>query len=215
MKYLDNSKIMLMKDFYTFHSCGYLTTFAARADEFGRYLSIADGSAAGAFYSNLILGDYKDIQLPVIYHELKGDLSGKKMRDILDTRYPPLYLISDRFKSILKETGITGWKSYPILLFDKKGNQIEGYNGFSIIGRAGKMQQFDQPPLEYGYSANSEGYYFDIETWDGSDLFNTKGSWHIIATERFIKMLIENKVTACDYCRLTDYGDWSKTKRIH
>lgn len=210
---MDNSKIISMKDFYTFDSCGYGTTFAAfpeRADQL-----ISCNERAAAYLSRLILGDYNDIQLPVIYNEIKGGSSGKKMRDILDTRYPPLYLISDRFKVILEESGITGWKSYPIALFDKKGNPVNGYNGFSITGRAGKMQKYDQLPLECGYSVDADGYYFDINTWDGSDLFNTEGSWHIIASERFIKVLVDNKITACDYCRLTDYGDWSKIKRIH
>lgn len=210
---MDDSKIISMKDFYTFDSCGYGTTFAAfpeRADQL-----ISCNERAAAYLSRLILGDYNDIQLPVIYNEIKGGSSGKKMRDILDTRYPPLYLISDRFKVILEESGITGWKSYPIALFDKKGNPVNGYNGFSITGRAGKMQKYDQLPLECGYSVDADGYYFDINTWDGSDLFNTEDSWHIIASERFIKVLVDNKITACDYCRLTDYGDWSKIKRIH
>ena len=212
---MDNSKIISMKDFYTFDSCGYGTTFAARAEEFEICLSVGEHGSGGRFYSKLILGNYKDVQFPVVFYELKGGSSGKRMRDILDTRYPPLYLISDRFKVILEESGITGWKSYPIALFDKKGNPVNGYNGFSITGRAGKMQKYDQLPLECGYSVDADGYYFDINTWDGSDLFNTEGSWHIIASERFIKVLVDNKITACDYCRLTDYGDWSKTKRIH
>lgn len=212
---MDNSKIISMKDFYTFDSCGYGTTFAAVAEEFQRHIVREEFSEAGTFYDKLIWGDYKDVKFPVTYHELKGGSSGKRMRDILDTRHPPLYLISDRFKVILEESGITGWKSYPIALFDKKGNHVNGYNGFSITGRAGKMQKYDQLPLECGYSADADGYYFDINTWDGSDLFNTEGSWHIIASERFIKVLVDNKITACDYCRLTDYGDWSKIKRIH
>ena len=209
---MDNNKIVLMKDFYTFHSCGYGTTFAAfpeRADQL-----ISCNEKAATYLSRLILGDYNNVQLPVIYNEIKGGSSGKKMRDILDTRYPPLYLISDRFKNVLEECGITGWKSYPIALFDKKGNPVKGYNGFSITGRAGKMQKYDQLPLECGYSADADGYYFDVETWDGSDLFITEGSWHIIANERFIKVLVDNKITACNYCRLTDYGDCRKTKRI-
>lgn len=201
-----------MNDFFTFHSCGYGTTFAAfpeRADQL-----ISCNESATTYLSRLILGDYNDVQLPVIYNEIKGGSSGKRMRDILDTRYPPLYLISERFKNVLKESDITGWESYPITLFDKKGTRVEGYNGFSITGRAGKMEKFDQLPLECGYSADADGYYFDVETWDGSDLFNTEGSWHIIVNERFIKVLVDNKITACDYCRLTDYGDWRKTKRI-
>ena len=204
-----------MKDFYTFGSCGYGTTFAATAEEFQRHIVREEFSEAGTFYDKLTWGDYKDVKFPVTYHELKGGSSGKRMRDVLDTRYCSLYLISDRFKVILEESGITGWKSYPIALFDKKGNPVNGYNGFSITGRAGKMQKYDQLPLECGYSVDADGYYFDVETWDGSDLFNTRGTKHIIASERFIKVLVDNKITACDYCRLTDYGDWSKIKRIH
>lgn len=203
-----------MKDFFVFHSCGYMSTFAARAEEFESHLRDGERCLGGSFYRKLILGDFKDVQFPIVYHEIKRGSSGKKMRDILDTRYPPLYLISDRFKNALEESGITGWKSYPISLFDKKGNPVEGYNGFSITGKAGKMQKFDQLPLECGYSADADGCYFDVETWDGSDLFNTEGTWHIIASERFIKVLVENKISACDYCRLSDYGDLSKTKRI-
>lgn len=212
---MDNSKIISMKDFYTFGSCGYGTTFAATAEEFQRHIVREEFSEAGTFYDKLTWGDYKDVKFPVTYHELKGGSSGKRMRDVLDTRYCSLYLISDRFKVILEESGITGWKSYPIALFDKKGNPVNGYNGFSITGRAGKMQKYDQLPLECGYSVDADGYYFDVETWDGSDLFNTRGTKHIIASERFIKVLVDNKITACDYCRLTDYGDWSKIKRIH
>lgn len=213
MRYMDNSKIVLMKNFFTFDSCGYGTTFAAFPEYADQLISRNENAIA--YLSKLIFGDYNDVQLPVIYHELKGGDSGKKMRDILDTRYVALYLISDRFKTILEESGITGWKTYPISLFDKKGNLVEGYNGFSITGRAGKMQKFDQLPLECGYSPDAGGYYFDIETWDGSDLFSTEGSRYIIASERFVKVLLDNKITACDYCRLTDYGDWNKIKRIH
>ena len=209
---MDNNKIVLMNDFFNFDSCGYGTTFAAFPEHADQLISCNE--RATQYLSRLILGDYNDLQLPVIYNEIKGGSSGKRMRDILDTRYPPLYLISDRFKKILEESDITGWESYPIALFDKKGNRVEGYNGFSITGRAGKMGKFDQLPLECGYSADADGYYFDVETWDGSDLFITEGSWHIIANDRFIKVLVDNKITACNYCRLTDYGDCRKTKRI-
>ena len=212
---MESERVFSMSDFYEFSSCGYMTTFAASADEFERCLSFGDGSAGDRFYSKLILGDYKDIHMPVTYREMGYGASGKKMRDILDTRFHQLCLISDRFRRILEDTGMTGWKSYPIVLYDRKGNQIKGYNGFSVVGRAGKMQKYETPPIEMGYSPESSGYHFDIKTWDGSDLFITEGSWHVIASKQFIKLLVENKITACEYCSLTDYGDWSKIKRLH
>ena len=133
---MESERVFSMSDFYEFSSCGYMTTFAASADEFERCLSFGDGSAGGRFYNKLILGDYKDIHMPVTYREM-------------------------------------------------------------------------------GYSPESSGYHFDIKTWDGSDLFITEGSRHVIASKQFIKVLVENKITACEYCSLTDYGDWSKIKRLH
>lgn len=204
-----------MKNFYDFSSCHYLTTFAARADKFEKCLIERNGEAGGEFYDSLILGDYKNIEFPVIFRKMRGGSSGNKMRDILDTRYPPLHLISDRFKAILEDTGMTGWKSYPIILYDARGNSIEGYNGFSIVGRAGEMRKYDIPPIELGYSPKSDGYYFDVDTWDGSDIFILENSRCVVVTENFIKMLRTNKITACEYIRLEDFGDYSKYKKIH
>ena len=93
-----------------------------------------------------------------------------------------LLLISDRFKNLLEENGITGWQTYPIELYDRKGNLGEGYNGFTIIGRAGDMLTFDSPPEEFGYSPKSEGYYFNVDLWDGTDIFHVRPNFILITS---------------------------------
>ena len=184
------------------------TTFTARPEIFNHLRSNKEFDKAKALMDSLAFGEYNNIH-PLIWKQDRD--YGNKLRDVLGLS---LHLISDRFKNILNESGLTGWKSYPILLYDKKGRQIEGYNGFSITGRAGNIQKFDNPPTELGYSPKSSGCYFDFDAWDGSDIFLVLPGY-IIITKKFAEVLLNNKVSGIRLHRLTDYGDWDiRAKRI-
>lgn len=197
-------------DFYEFDGALVCTTFTAHPEIFIQLRSNKELAKANEFVDSLAYGDYDN--MPTLIWLQDGNY-GNKLRDVLHCGQS-LYLISDRFKNILNEFELTGWKSYPILLYDKKGRQIEGYNGFSIIGKAGDMHKFDVPPIELGYSPKSAGYYFEFDKWDGSDIFRVFPS-HIIITKRFAETLLSHKVSGIEIDRLTDYGDWSKkSKRI-
>ena len=65
---------------------------------------------------DLVKGNYAEIDFPVVF---KQDY-GKKLTDILGTGWPSLYLISDRLKKILEDNELTGWKTFPITVYDKK-----------------------------------------------------------------------------------------------
>ena len=197
-------------DFYEFGGALVCTTFAALPEIFIQLRSNKESDKANELVDSLAYGDYDNMP-PLIWRQNSN--FGDKLRDVL-LGTTSLYLISDRFKNILNESGLTGWKSYPILLYDKNGRQIEGYNGFSITGRAGNMHKFDAPPIEQGYSPKSDGYYFKFDAWDGSDIFRVFPH-HIIITKRFSEVLLNHKVSGIKIDRLTDYGDWSKKgKRI-
>ena len=196
-------------DFYEFGGALVCTTFTARPEICLQLRENKEFAKSKEFTDLLAYGDY-DNMLPLIWKQDRN--YGNKLRDVLYCGQS-LYLISDRFKSILNESGLTGWKTYPILLYDKKGSRIDGYNGFSITGRGGNMHKFDSPPIELGYSPKSDGYYLKFEAWDGSDIFRVFPH-HIIITKRFAEALITHKVSGIDIDRLTDYGDWSKSKRI-
>lgn len=196
-------------DFYCFGGALVCTTFTALPEKFIQLRSNKELDKANELIDSLAYGEYDDIH-PLIWKQDRN--YGNKLRDVLYCS-TSLYLISDRFKSILNESGLTGWKSYPILLYDKKGSRIDGYSGFSITGRAGNMHKFDTPPIELGYSPKSTGYYFEFDELDGSDIFRVFPH-HIIITKRFAEVLLSHKVSGIDIDRLTDYGDWSKTKRI-
>lgn len=211
MKNLDNTH---MQDFYDFSSCNYLTTFYASSVRCLEFIKQSEFEKIRQFDKALKWGDYsnEDISFPVVFKEQRE--SGKKMRDILDNRGVANYLISDRFRDALEKEGITGWKCYPVEIYDKKGNLVHGYNGFSVTGRAGKMQKHDIPPVELGYDPESYGCYFEYDSWDGSDIFNTENSNYLIVTERFIEVIRKYKITACHFARLTEYGSLRKQSTI-
>ena len=37
-------------------------------------------------------------------------------------------------RALLEENGITGWSTYPIEVYDRKGNSLPDYHGFAITG---------------------------------------------------------------------------------
>ena len=194
-----------MKDFYTFNSKVYLTTVSV----FPYLCEPLMGDAAFNFMNNKIIkGDWSGLEFPLIFHQIEN---GKKLRDVLDMRYVSAYLISDRMKNILEENKITGWKSYPVVIYDKKGGIIKGYNGFSIVGRSGPLDLKNQPiePVidDNGHITEYKEYvggWFDANTWDGCDVFIQDNSLRIIITDRLHKILKKEKITAIECERFSD-----------
>ena len=195
-----------MKDFYTFNSKGYLTTVSVFPDLCEPLM----GDAAFNFMNNKIIkGDWSGLEFPLVFHQIEN---GKKLRDVLDMRYVSAYLISDRMKNILEKNKITGWKSYPVVIHDKKGGIIEGYNGFSIVGKSGPMDPRRQPTEYYVRKWDGSvsdrldyiGGWFDISTWDGSDIFMLGNSRWIVITERVFKLLKKEKITSIECKRVSD-----------
>ncbi len=146
---------------------------------------------------NVIKGHYAGIDFPVIFKQHHG----KKMTDILETGWPSLHLISDRMKQILEENNLTGWQTYPVKVYDKKGNEVLGYNGLSIIGRCApidyekseiieKRRVLTGPLREY-----YKGKHIDVALWDKSDFFMPTNSVCIFITEKTATILKKNKIT--------------------
>ena len=143
---------------------------------------------------NLEYGNYEGIKFPIYF---KHSYGSKKLLDILTTD-GVFWLISEKMKNLLEENRITGWKTYPIKLFYKKMEPIEGYYGFSITGRCGPIDfskseiikhtstvyeehvwvegkgyqpvQLEKP---YVYTWKEyKGLHIDLDSWDGSDFIN-------------------------------------------
>ena len=150
-----------------------------------------------ADHDNLIQSKYEGIQFPVVFQQV----SGKKFTDILNTGWPSFYLISDKFKNLLEEQHFTGWTTYPILLQDKKGNQIEGYHGFSVTGVSGPISYGNSPTFEARYVPTGplvrfyKGGNIDLSKWDGSDFFVPKNTTEIVVVKGVAELLKKYKIT--------------------
>ena len=193
--------------FYCFHTSGGERTFAVSTDLFEHAIdNDLHGPESGREIHHQLLygnenGGYPSyIDFPVFYR----GFTGSRMCDMLDMRYDGnCFLISDRMKLLLEENLITGWKCFPVLLFDKKGNEITGYNGFTVIGRGGEMD-FLLPPERIPFGEDHSYVHWRKEQWDGSDIFRIYPNYLVI-TSRTKDLLKKNKITSAEYRPLSDW----------
>ena len=191
---------MEMSEFFDFRSRFALVNFLAGPEGLNFKNETDDGL-------KLIKGVYEKIKIPVVFKQDKE--SGKRLSDILDTGHPNLYLISDRMKKVLEENNLTGWQTYPIKLYDKKENEIFGYQGFSVVGHCGPKSYKNSEIIEKQYIPNGpfykhyKGVFFD--GWDGSDFFTPEHSFSIFITKRAADVLKKNKITNM---RLEKLSEW-------
>ena len=144
----------------------------------------------------LLTGDYRGAEFPLEFRHY----SGKRYDDVLGIGYASLYLISDRFREVLEKNNFTGWKCFPVRLFTKKGEEVTGYQGFSVTGRAGRV---DWGKSEIVYTdtpsgiqeANYKGVHVDLEQWDGCDIFMPDKWFGIVMTRKVREALLAEKIT--------------------
>ena len=202
---------MGIADFFKFRSKFVSSTFTAYPEIGLKQTLDPIPDPAGAMdIWNIIHGEYDNIALPVVCNQVDG----KKLIDILNTGCCSLYLISDRFKKILEANHLTGWKTFPIKLYDKKRNEIFGYQGFSITGRCGPIdlskseiigkRMVPTGPVFKVY----KGCHIGLAQWDGTDFFIPEKTRAIIVTKRTADVLKKNKVTNME---LENLADWEKS----
>ena len=185
--------------FYEFGFKYYYNTIRITPDIFEIALRTGDFSEKRNIHDYLAMGDYPDwLEFPVIFHQFEGN----KYRDALGMGCAMLTcVVSDRLKDILEKNQVTGWKIYPIVIYDKKENLITGYNGFSITGRGGHFEHSDMP----GWT-DKKPWKYNLSNWDGSDMFFI-GGWSIV-TER-VKILLESeKIDKAEFRPFSEFAEF-------
>jgi hypothetical protein len=193
---------MNIENFFRFGSKLVSTTFQAHP------VGLKSGGKFGGVGDShrLIMGEFDSIQFPVTFKQEYG----KRMHDVLDTGHAGLYLISDHMKSILEDEGMTGWKIFPVRLLDKKDNELDGYQGFSVMGRCGPIDVSKSEIIQKRLVPNGplctyyRGLYIGLEQWDGSDFFLPKHNYGITITAKAAEVIKSNKLTNI---RLTNLAD--------
>ena len=169
---------------YKFDVKYYFNTFLVCSDIFSEAINTNDYSDRRHVEEHLMYGEYPDwITFPVVCHQSQG----RYLRDIIARGWPhDPFIISDRIVKIFEENHVTGWKTYPVEIYDKKGNLISGYQGFSVTGRGGSMKENK----------------WRRSDWDGSDIFIIGNIGHYV-TERVKILLEENKIKSAEFFPLS------------
>jgi hypothetical protein len=103
-------------------------------------------------------------------------------------------VVSRDIVNMLRSESLTGWLANPIELTDKAGKAHAGYSLLTFKGRCGALDESRAVKLEKLYPGGVfpvwRGLYFDVDTWDGSDLFMPEGEvgW-ILASEKARRVL--------------------------
>ena len=193
------------ESFYEFGAKMLIIDLSVSPDIFSKAIKEGDFSEKRNIHWHLGWGDYlPDTEFPIVFRQWDSD--GKKLRDVIPMRFSPwIFLISDRFRSALEENDITGWKMYSAEVYDKKGNPILGYSGFSITGRGGEMEGASSPEWEEICRSRQRKKY-DPNQWDGSDIFRIDPAY-LVVTKKFRDILIKNKITGVECYPLSDNID--------
>lgn len=140
-------------------------------------------------------------------------LMGKNLYDLVGMGYAIIHLLSNRVTNVLKEHQITGWKTYPIIMYDRKGGEIKDYSIFSITGRCGSIdfsrsEKFIKDPYVPGGGRAEllKGLYFDLNSWDGSDIFTAEGGTAFtFVTKKVRNLLVKYKATNILMTKLPEF----------
>lgn len=129
-----------------------------------------------------------------------GAYRGGQATDFLWASLVHIICVSSRVVELLTEHQITGWDTYPVEVYGRKGEPLPGYYGFAVTGPEcrrdrSRSQIVDKPaptPEGRGYRVY-KGLYFDETQWDGSDLFLVRPC--TVVTERLYRLLKKARIS--------------------
>lgn len=149
----------------------------------GAYKKGAVRIAPLAKYNTLkILDDDTELNAETVFQVKVG----VKMFDIIQFFDSMSFAISEKVKDLLEANNVTGWKCFKI----KIEGINENYYAFQNLAKAGPILN-----LEAINNYEAENREFDLNTWDGSDVFNLENTLLNVITLRVKNILEENKVT--------------------
>ena len=123
-----------------------------------------------------------------------------------------LFLLSNRVIEIFKINHITGWNSLPAEIHMGKGEIINDYSLLTIHSKLVKIEyENSESVLKQPFTPAGKpiwikrGLPFDINKWDGSDIFSAENTLFTFITEKVQNLLIENKCTNIKIERTSEF----------
>ncbi|MCA9368272.1 hypothetical protein KC887_08535 [Candidatus Kaiserbacteria bacterium] len=135
---------------------------------------------------------------------------GGQATDFLWTQSVWLTCVSQRTVDLLLKEKISGWSTYLVEVFDRKGDFLPGYHGFAVTGPTYDLDRsrstlIDKPapvPGGKGYQVY-RGLYFDESHWDGSDMFWIDRAGEAV-TERVYQLFKRHKISNVKFTPLNE-----------
>ena len=136
---------------------------------------------------------------------------GRRVYDVVETDWARLFLFSERVTTALQAHQISGWKSYPAEVYNQRGARVPGYSVFAVTGRSGPVNRKKGklivraplrptgPPRRWWV-----GVYFDLASWDSSDVFVPEGSLRMIGTQKVIDLFEKLQVSNLRWQAVTE-----------
>ncbi|MHB1295631.1 MAG: hypothetical protein ACYC4R_11630 [Anaerolineae bacterium] len=134
--------------------------------------------------------------------KLRGYMGGQAV-DVLWSGLVVLFCVSSRVVDLLRAEGITGWDTFPVEVYDRRGGFLPGYHGFAITGptcrrdksRSTIVAKPPPPPTPTGRGGKVyRGLYFHEADWDGSDFFWVDNCGGRVVTERVYRLFRRHKI---------------------
>ena len=121
---------------------------------------------------------------------------GNKFFDVIGLVDPWNIAISKRFKKLLEDNNINGWKCYPIQI----ENTNEQYYIFEVTGKAGLVCNLDEDgDIEYG------SILVDEKLWDKSEIFHIGDTKITVCTLRVKEVIEKAKISNIEFWDLNRY----------
>ena len=118
------------------------------------------------------------------------------------------YVVTEKVIEVLSTNNITGWKTYPVEVYDKNENYIGGYHGLTITGRCMAVKpSLTELYVDSNGNKSFKGLPLDLETWNGSDLFLLQGLFPVYFTKKAVDAVKKNKLTNIYFEDIADYTE--------
>ena len=156
--------------------------------------------------SRFYLGDFSKTK-----PEYFIQVSGKKICDIVIAGAPSFNLFSDRIIVALRQNEVTGWGSFPVVIRTDSMQELNNYHVFYITGKAEKADINLSEKTEIllpnkTRKIRDKGYFFPLDSWEGTDVFYHVGTLGFITVTENIKNIFESlKVTNVHFEKCTEF----------
>ncbi len=121
-------------------------------------------------------------------------------------------IIHENVINVLLKYNLKGWDTYQVTVLSHNDELIPDYYGFAVTGRSGPFTAENSQVIYKQYPGGIypriRGISFDIDTWDGSDIFigDIEGCSHgVKTTQKIVQIFKKEKIKNISFENITEY----------